>query len=370
MLAESRSGASQPQRERWLVANGLGGGDARRLALQQAMHKGGKRLVPWAGCAVRLPGADAATACGATNGLAFCFLPLPLATGLPVHVNGYFELSSNRRDLWSHGDDLADGAGRLRADWNAALLRDGVAPLYADMLEAARGQLGPSSGFFALWPLAQVSTMPWAGLVAATLQLLAGRELVWVEGGGRSGRWARPRDLAWPDASSPPASCVVEALRDDGMAVPAALVPASVGAALQGAVEGLSRLTPAAARAHLAAPGDHPALALAHRGRVAESAGESEGASATPDPDAHLKVPPRRCPIPGNLSPVARALSHALAGLFSLSHGPLPPTFPGCRWLPRSCSTACPIWQSVHQRMQNRTSAAQRSPTCRCFHCR
>lgn len=35
-----------------------------------------------------------------TEGLAFCFLPLPLITGLPVHVNGYFELSQNRRDIW------------------------------------------------------------------------------------------------------------------------------------------------------------------------------------------------------------------------------------------------------------------------------
>jgi len=33
-------------------------------------------------------------------GVAACFLPLPVATGLPVHVNGYFELSSNRRDIW------------------------------------------------------------------------------------------------------------------------------------------------------------------------------------------------------------------------------------------------------------------------------
>jgi hypothetical protein len=34
-------------------------------------------------------------------GSAYCFLPLPvLAGGLPAHVNGYFELSSNRRDIW------------------------------------------------------------------------------------------------------------------------------------------------------------------------------------------------------------------------------------------------------------------------------
>ena len=36
------------------------------------------------------------------SGRAFCFLPLPIYTGMParLHINGYFELSSNRRDIW------------------------------------------------------------------------------------------------------------------------------------------------------------------------------------------------------------------------------------------------------------------------------
>lgn len=35
------------------------------------------------------------------EGHAFCFLPLPVNTLLPVHVNGFFELSSNRRVVLS-----------------------------------------------------------------------------------------------------------------------------------------------------------------------------------------------------------------------------------------------------------------------------
>ena len=42
----------------------------------------------------------------ALQGMAACFLPLPVATGLPVHVNGYFELSSNRRDIWCGSTQL------------------------------------------------------------------------------------------------------------------------------------------------------------------------------------------------------------------------------------------------------------------------
>lgn len=58
----------------------------------------------------------------AMEGRAFCFLPLPAKTGLPVHVNGYFELSSNRRDIW-YGQDM-DRGGKLRSDWNVCLLED------------------------------------------------------------------------------------------------------------------------------------------------------------------------------------------------------------------------------------------------------
>ena len=39
------------------------------------------------------------------RGQAFCFLPLPVDSGLPVFVNGYFELSSNRRDIWAGGGE-------------------------------------------------------------------------------------------------------------------------------------------------------------------------------------------------------------------------------------------------------------------------
>ena len=66
-------------------------------------------------------------------GRAFCWLPLPVETGLPIHVNGYFELSSNRRDIWQ-GDDMA-GEGQLRSQWNTLLLQDVVASLYGEMLQ-------------------------------------------------------------------------------------------------------------------------------------------------------------------------------------------------------------------------------------------
>ncbi|KAI5106775.1 sacsin [Silurus meridionalis] len=62
------------------------------------------------------------------HGRAFCSLPLPGETGLPVHVNGNFEVDHSRRDLWKE-----DGES-LKTKWNQLLQLNTIAPLYADLL--------------------------------------------------------------------------------------------------------------------------------------------------------------------------------------------------------------------------------------------
>lgn len=108
--------------EEWVVCNALGGKAASDIAVQAA-DSSGVKMIPWVGVAARLPSAQntglgapldaygntsdskgvgrvVRTAGAGSGGRAFCFLPLPVATGLPVHVNAFFELSSNRRDIW------------------------------------------------------------------------------------------------------------------------------------------------------------------------------------------------------------------------------------------------------------------------------
>ncbi len=46
-----------------------------------------------------------------------------------------------------HGGDMS-GAGARRAAWNMALLRDGLAPLYAQLLLEASATLGPGRPFY------------------------------------------------------------------------------------------------------------------------------------------------------------------------------------------------------------------------------
>ncbi|KAJ0070629.1 hypothetical protein NL108_016966 [Boleophthalmus pectinirostris] len=66
------------------------------------------------------------------EGVAFCSLPLPGHTGLPVHVNANFEVDSSRRNLWTE-----DGESQ-KIKWNEYLKQTVIAPLYADLLDYLR----------------------------------------------------------------------------------------------------------------------------------------------------------------------------------------------------------------------------------------
>ena len=82
-------------RQRWLISTAIAGGNPKKMSLSDAGRKRG--LVPWVGVAARVPRDERDDVSPTkTKGTAFCFLPLPVKTGLPVHVNAYFELSSNR----------------------------------------------------------------------------------------------------------------------------------------------------------------------------------------------------------------------------------------------------------------------------------
>ncbi|XP_015275018.1 PREDICTED: sacsin-like [Gekko japonicus] len=89
---------------------------------------------------VQLPhGGVAACLDGQALGRAFCTLPLPAKTGLPVHINGNFEVDSARRDL--RKDDNKDSP---ETAWNSFLLQSLIAPLYLHLLEELRKALGNS----------------------------------------------------------------------------------------------------------------------------------------------------------------------------------------------------------------------------------
>ena len=68
------------------------------------------------------------------HGQVFCFLPLPVKSGFPVHINGHFILNSTRRELWKSSDVTATDN---RSTWNNNLI-EAISSSYTKFLEASR----------------------------------------------------------------------------------------------------------------------------------------------------------------------------------------------------------------------------------------
>ncbi|KAI3443790.1 hypothetical protein Pfo_000455 [Paulownia fortunei] len=157
------------------------------------------------------------------EGRAFCFLPLPISTGLPVHINAYFELSSNRRDIW-FGDDMA-GDGKMRSDWNMYLLEEVVAPAYGHLLETVALEFGPSDLFFSFWPTTG-GFEPWTSLVRKLYQFVSESGLRVLYTKTRGGQWISTKQAIFPDHNFGKSWELLEALSDAGL--PVANVPKEI----------------------------------------------------------------------------------------------------------------------------------------------
>ena len=67
---------------------------------------------------------------------AYCFLPLPVRTPLPVHVNGHFAIDRGRRGLWKDAD-----SNDILAQWNNIVMKHVLAPGYATLIREARNYI-------------------------------------------------------------------------------------------------------------------------------------------------------------------------------------------------------------------------------------
>lgn len=123
------------------------------------------------------------------GGTAFCYLPLPLSTGLPVHVHAAFALADNRRDLWL-GEDLA-GEALDKSYWNKALIRN-LAKLYADALLTSSASPAP----YLAWPREADVAETWRPLVAQLRTSLQSRPCLWSPSLDDRGRLVSPSEAA------------------------------------------------------------------------------------------------------------------------------------------------------------------------------
>lgn len=139
----------------WLVTSCMTNSNALRMCLVE------ENLLPIGGCAVPLAYHSHEDAYSVIpivdlqdndvhHGLIFTYLPLPIHSGLPVHINGAFAVTSNRRQLCEPNEDDKFDA---RAQWNAALMGGPVSTAYAVLLEDLARISAPKHYPYAhLWP--------------------------------------------------------------------------------------------------------------------------------------------------------------------------------------------------------------------------
>ena len=110
--------------EKWIIQQGLG-----NINKPEQTWVGKKKKVPRHGIAapVRAPQEG-------NKGELFCFLPLSIESGLPVHVNGSFFLTPDRKALWnSCRMDKTD----TNSKWNIQLY-EAIESSYADFINNAK----------------------------------------------------------------------------------------------------------------------------------------------------------------------------------------------------------------------------------------
>ena len=129
--------------EKWCVSEQLGVDPNATVpeSVSSAIHSGELCLLPRGGVACRIESNhDRDIVECRKEGRVFCFLPLPIKTSLPVHINGHFALGyENRRRLWDDAD-----RNSYKTDWNEFLCREVIAPCYVHLLTAIRSEFIPS----------------------------------------------------------------------------------------------------------------------------------------------------------------------------------------------------------------------------------
>ena len=155
LFFESKDHA-QSASEMWLVASSMGKGQAMQFSENE------ESLLPSAGVAVQLihkengkflPTPIVQQTNGQEshhNGTVFCYLPLPIHSGLPIHINGTFAVHSNRRHVKQNTEDDKTCIG---VEWNYVLLEDSVCAAYLDLLEDVK-LASETYPFHLLWPRA------------------------------------------------------------------------------------------------------------------------------------------------------------------------------------------------------------------------
>ena len=115
------------------------------------------------------------------TGEVFCFLPLAVHSGLPVHVSSNFAVMKSRRGIHASNDP-----SDTLAQFNIGLMEHVIPKAYCSLLETIQCMCNKgivpieSYEFFSLWPLKEMlmTHNPWEQLITSLYKLISSRELL------------------------------------------------------------------------------------------------------------------------------------------------------------------------------------------------
>ena len=197
-----KSGTQRHEKSSWLLTSCLGTGDSFQLATSEEGKKQG--LLSASGIAAKIsasPDSEGLSKPGAVPGEIFCFLPLSIPTGLPVHVNGYFAVMSNRRGIWESSTAETGRFQPLEVRWNRSLMIDALCQAYMQLLKEMTHmqELGTIvlSETFSFWPNPDtITSVAWTPLINSVYQEIARSNLPLVN---VDGKWHSFTDCFFQD---------------------------------------------------------------------------------------------------------------------------------------------------------------------------
>ena len=226
---------SSPNNSHWLVTNLIGCTIEDVHAVANELH-----TFPWVGVAMELTEHPCHE-----NGRVFCFLPLPndASSDLPVHLNGTFGLSSNRRTLkWPGTETQNDPA----AQWNELLVRHLIPVCYAKLLCLAKQHLSVDQ-FYQTWPdVDTIKHTAWNQLLCPLLQSLFQGNNLWV--GPPLQQWIASDEAIFIPECDPKFPQVVERVLANCCWVKIVKIPHMIWAALQHLDHAVTKVTPSYTR--------------------------------------------------------------------------------------------------------------------------
>jgi hypothetical protein len=143
----------------------------RLLGIIKELAEQREKAVPWAGAAARISTHSTDGKERPFIGRTYCFLPLS-ESGLPIHINGFFDLDSSRTKLTS-GSNLS-GRDANRVQWNELLIKYTVAHACAKLVRDLVADIGDTDPqrFYSFWAVDSVKDIALEQLSQHLLKLL------------------------------------------------------------------------------------------------------------------------------------------------------------------------------------------------------